>query len=540
MPSSMQLLAIQGESEMTFPVARVRVALRVPASAVPNHDGAAAVLSPRDGSLECVVFDRMIFHVDGKALLVRNEARAAGDRPALHHAVEFEPQVVVQTPRGVFLDDELISLGLVCAPPRLGGHVELALPAVYLKTHRSARTPAFCRSTLERRRPCGRPLVRLAPARLGGRTAPLGLHAAAQGIHETHDIGRSRCWRRRRLLACLLGRDQLLQRGFVAVFEFGRIELGLLGLQNVLRQVEHVLRNLDVRNAVEIFLLLAHLVVVAQGGPYDAIAARREHQQPLATVEHHARNPDQPFIAHGLADDRECLVSDLVVGHEIIGLVEIELVHLLALDKGLDLDRVGAFERDFVELLLLQQDVAVAVDLIAFDAVFLRHLRSGVGVDHVVANPIAGFAVDDVETDAIARGRRREQGDATGYEREFEVALPIRTWCHDATRSPRGYRAKRRSERQVPPSIAEKARCVKDFAVFLVWSCRPGWLYLSQPVRLPPPIRWRSLSSWPNPPRPLSSTSLKRRLTCAASRPANSASSPTNCAKRPWTRWRSP
>src|SRR5262249_34458521 len=64
MPSSMQLLAIQGESEMTFPVARVRVALRVPASAVPNHDGAAAVLSPRDGSLECVVFDRMIFHVD--------------------------------------------------------------------------------------------------------------------------------------------------------------------------------------------------------------------------------------------------------------------------------------------------------------------------------------------------------------------------------------------------------------------------------------------------------------------------------------------
>src|SRR6266487_6115825 len=86
MPSPMQLLAVQGESKMTFFVARVRVALRVPAAAVPNHDGAAAILSPRDGSLECVVFDRMIFYVDGKALFVRNEARAAGDRPALHHA----------------------------------------------------------------------------------------------------------------------------------------------------------------------------------------------------------------------------------------------------------------------------------------------------------------------------------------------------------------------------------------------------------------------------------------------------------------------
>src|SRR5262249_54665299 len=137
--------------------------------------------------------------------------------------------------------------------------------------------------------------------------------------------------------------------------------------------------------------------------------------------------------------------------------------------------------------LLLQQDVVVAVDLIAFDAVFLRHLRSGVGVDHVVADPIAGFPVDDVETDAIARGCRRKKGDPAGYERQFEVALPIRTWCHDATRSPRGIEQNAVAERQVPPSIAEKARCVKDFAVFLVWSCRPGWLNLSQPVRLPPP-----------------------------------------------------
>src|SRR5262249_31796972 len=101
MPSPMQLLAIQGESEMTFLVAGVRVALRIPAAAVPNHDGAAAILSLRDASLECVVFDRMIFDVDRKPLLVRNEARAAGDRPALHHAVELESQVVVQAPRGV-------------------------------------------------------------------------------------------------------------------------------------------------------------------------------------------------------------------------------------------------------------------------------------------------------------------------------------------------------------------------------------------------------------------------------------------------------
>src|SRR5262245_49968980 len=188
MPSPMQLLAVQGESEMTFLVARVRVALRVPAAAIPNHDGAAAILPLRDGSLEGVVFDRMIFHVDGKALLVRNETRAAGDRPALHHPVELEPQVIMQTPCGVLLDDEPISLGSMRAPPRFRGHVELALPAVYLKAHRSTRTPAFRRSTLER--PCSRPLLRPAPCRFVRQTAALGLHAAAQSVHATDDIGR--------------------------------------------------------------------------------------------------------------------------------------------------------------------------------------------------------------------------------------------------------------------------------------------------------------------------------------------------------------
>src|SRR5262249_3309100 len=55
LPWPRQLLAVQGESEMTFFVARLRAALRVPAAAVPHPDGAAAILSPRDASLECVV-----------------------------------------------------------------------------------------------------------------------------------------------------------------------------------------------------------------------------------------------------------------------------------------------------------------------------------------------------------------------------------------------------------------------------------------------------------------------------------------------------
>ena len=48
-------------------------------------------------------------------------------------------------------------------------------------------------------------------------------------------------------------------------------------------------------------------------------------------------------------------MGDLVTRHDVIGLVQIDLVDLLARDKGLDVDRVRAFERDLVELLLFQQ-----------------------------------------------------------------------------------------------------------------------------------------------------------------------------------------
>src|SRR5262249_48432538 len=149
MPASVQLLALEGEVEMALLVSGVRIAFRMPAPAVPNHDRAAAVLSLRDSSLECVVFDGMVFHVDRETLLARNETRAASHGPTLHDPAKLEPQVIRQTPCGVLLDDELVSFGPTPPPPRLGGDVEFAFPAIYLKPHRSARVPGVCRGALE-------------------------------------------------------------------------------------------------------------------------------------------------------------------------------------------------------------------------------------------------------------------------------------------------------------------------------------------------------------------------------------------------------
>src|SRR5262249_7540656 len=90
MPSPVQLLALSFTVQMAFLEGPARVAVRMPAAAVPDQHRAAAVLALRNGALERVVLDRMILHLNRQTLLARDEARTAGNRPALHHAVELE------------------------------------------------------------------------------------------------------------------------------------------------------------------------------------------------------------------------------------------------------------------------------------------------------------------------------------------------------------------------------------------------------------------------------------------------------------------
>ena len=48
----------------------------------------------------------MILGLHGQTLFVGIERRTLGNRPGLEDAVAFEPEVVVQSPGGMLLDDE--------------------------------------------------------------------------------------------------------------------------------------------------------------------------------------------------------------------------------------------------------------------------------------------------------------------------------------------------------------------------------------------------------------------------------------------------
>ena len=139
MPSAFELLAVEPEVQAALAIILVWIALRIPAAAIPDHDGAAAILTLRDRALERVVLDRMVLDMDRQALFARDQARPARHGPALHHPVELEPQIIVQPAGGVFLDDVAAALRARGAATRLRRHPEITLLPIDLQAHGSAR-----------------------------------------------------------------------------------------------------------------------------------------------------------------------------------------------------------------------------------------------------------------------------------------------------------------------------------------------------------------------------------------------------------------
>src|SRR5690606_27826212 len=127
---------------------------RLPGAAVPDQDAAAAVLALRDHALEVGVLERVVLGLRCEPPLAGHEARSLRHRPALEHAVELEPEVVVQAARGVLLHDEAPAARPTRArvarasrvAARLGAPAEVAPAPVVLEARRASRQGSALRS----------------------------------------------------------------------------------------------------------------------------------------------------------------------------------------------------------------------------------------------------------------------------------------------------------------------------------------------------------------------------------------------------------
>ena len=104
-------------------------------AAVPQHHGPAAILPLRDDSFEGRVFDRVVLDLHRQMLLAFLPGKPLWHGPGFQHPFHFQAEVVVQSARVVFLNDEtrgaLDQLRERLAAFRLGRHPEIPLLLVF-------------------------------------------------------------------------------------------------------------------------------------------------------------------------------------------------------------------------------------------------------------------------------------------------------------------------------------------------------------------------------------------------------------------------
>src|SRR5690606_17237709 len=108
-PFALHALAFKRELEVAALQPFMWITLRCPYALVPEKHRACTVILFRYRAFESRVIHRMIFGSDSKALVCRVAAWPACDGPAFQNAIQFKPEVIMQSRCRMLLHDENIA-----------------------------------------------------------------------------------------------------------------------------------------------------------------------------------------------------------------------------------------------------------------------------------------------------------------------------------------------------------------------------------------------------------------------------------------------
>ena len=89
-----------------------------------------------------------------------------------------------------------------------------------------------------------------------------------------------------------------------------------------------------------------------------------------------------------------------------------------------------AFDLDGLELLLFDLDILALLQLVAAALLVAFDDIAGLGVDHLLLQPVAGLLVDHVEAGFLDRRRGRIQHHRARHQGEFQRAFPVGAGGH--------------------------------------------------------------------------------------------------------------
>src|ERR1035437_8751060 len=121
----------------------------------------------------------------------------------------------------------------------------------------------------------------------------------------------------------------------------------------------------------------------------------------------------------------------LAVRNDVIRPNKVQIVDICTRNEFVDIDRPGRLQRDVVEFVFGDLDIAVVVDLVALHNIFVVDFFAGVGINLKVFDAMSGLAIYLVKADLFAVRCRWKQRNRTCDQRKAQEALPICTRGHD-------------------------------------------------------------------------------------------------------------
>src|SRR6185312_6504881 len=224
--------------------------------------------------------------------------------------------------------------------------------------------------------------------------AAAGCRAPSQRVHQVDHLSRCALLRLFDLLAMLFLLDQLPEGNLVVIHEFLGLEMPSLSLDDMDRQIEHVLGYLLITYIGEITVLTADFVGIAQRHAHHTLSAWLYREYVFPRCEHDATEGNHDFLLDGLTNHGEGLSADFAVGGDVVRNVPIELVDLASRHELVDLYRVGASERDGLQLFIGYFDVPALGDLKVSNDVYVADCFACDRIDSAVFDPVPGFPVD--------------------------------------------------------------------------------------------------------------------------------------------------
>src|SRR3954452_25394110 len=276
-------------------------------------------------------------------------------------------------------------------------------------------------------------VVRGVVPRVGDGAIPGPLDAAAQGAHQVDDgsAGVLELGDRLHLATALLGLEQRGHGLAVVVGELGGVEGPGHGADERLGHLQLLRPDADVL-VQEREVGTADLVGPAHRVQHQDAVAHPHRRQRLALPDGDLGDGDLAGVVEGVAQEH-VRTRGRALGLEVVRLLEHDGVDLVLVDELQDLDLPPGAERQFLEVLVGEDDDLAVGQLITLGDVAVLDLVAVDRADPLVLDPPAVGRVDLVEPDVLVLGRRVQlHADADEAERHGPApdrshAAPSRT-----------------------------------------------------------------------------------------------------------------